>query len=257
MLPVLAGLAWMPGCSHPCGYADVRSTLLPTAGEQRVTTTTLPRPLGVTREITGLNAVLEIKVSALETTEGPARMDTYGKLTYVTYQWYTPFVKLGAILSLVCPWYLPAHDPHIHGAGNWTRSDYFRDVLAWYNLCSGLPTGPRDIDLEEQLIRSETLRAPFSQRLAPVPGRSVTLSLDGKELAKAVTGADGTVRFDLAPFLKPELAKGNHTLQIVTPVGSGAEAVLPLPLEGKTVEQLLGPPGGAGSNGGQPGLEKK
>lgn len=237
-LASLAGLALLAGCSHPCGYVDIRSTLTP-LGEGRVRNAPLERPLRITRELSGRNAILEVCVESLETTYGPAQLERFGKPTYVPWRWYHPLVKLPIAVTIFPPFFLAFHDPTTYGGGNWTRWDYFRDVMAWFNLCSAVPTGGREVRLTEQRILRKEVIAVLRERRAPISGRSVTLSLDGRQLASGVSDAEGAVRFDLALFLTPELAQANHTLRIVSPTVAGQAAELSQSLEGKTVQQLL------------------
>ena len=68
-LAALAGLALIAGCAHPTGYVDIRSVLTP-LGEGRVTNAPLEQPLRITREVSERNAVLEVRVESLETTDG-------------------------------------------------------------------------------------------------------------------------------------------------------------------------------------------
>jgi hypothetical protein len=237
-LASLAGLALIAGCSHPCGYVDVRSVLTP-LGEGRITNAPLERPLRVTREVSERNAVLEVRVELLETTTGPAQLERFGKPTYVPWRWYHPLFKLPIAVTIFPPFFLAFHDPTTYGGGTWTRWDYFHDVGAWFNLCSGVPTGGREVRMEEERILLEKVVAVTRERRAPVAGRDVTLSLDGRPLGSGVSDAEGTVRFDLAPFLTPELAQAAHTLRIVSPSGTGEPAELSRKLDGKTVQQFL------------------
>jgi hypothetical protein len=237
-LASLAGLALLAGCSHPCGYLDIRSTLTP-LGEGRVENAPLERPLRITRELSERNAILEVRLESLETTTGPAQLERFGKPTYVPWRWYHPLVKLPIAVTIFPPFFLAFHDPTTYGGGNWTRWDYFRDVIAWFNLCSAVPIAGREVRMTEERILRKEVVAVIRERRAPIPGRSVTLTLDGRQLASGVSDAEGAVRFDLAPFLTPELAQAAHTLRIVSPSVTGEAAQLSRPLEGKTVQQLL------------------
>jgi hypothetical protein len=134
---------------------------------------------------------------------------------------------------------LAFHDPTAHGGGNWTRWDYFRDVGAWFNLGSAVPMGAREVQMVEERILLEKVVAVIRERRAPISGRGVTLSLDGRELAGGVSDAEGAVRFDLAPFLTPDLAQSSHTLRIVSLADTGEAAELSRKLDGKTVQQFL------------------
>jgi hypothetical protein len=234
----LAGLALIAGCSHPCGYVDVRSVLTP-RGEGRVANAPLEQPLRITREVSERNAILEMRVEWLETTEGPAQLERFGKPTCVPWRWYHPLVKLPIAVTIFPPFFLAFHDPTMYGGGNWTRWDYFRDVGAWFNLCSALPMDERKVRGVEEQILLETVVAVVRERRAPISGRGVTLSLDGRELAGGVSDAEGAVRFDLAPFLTPDLAQGSHTLRVVSLSDTGEAAELSRKLEGNIVRQLL------------------
>jgi hypothetical protein len=237
-LAALAGLALIAGCAHPCGYVDVRSVLTP-LGEGSVANAPLEQPLRIAREVSERSALLEVRVEWLETTEGPAQLERFGKPTYVPWHWYHPLIKLPIAVTILPPFFLAFHDPTTYGGGNWTRWDYFRDVGAWFNLCSAVPMGGRKVRLEEERILSEEAVAVIRERRAPISGRGVTLSLDGRELAGGVSDAQGAVRFDLARFLTPEMAQSSHTLRIVSLSEAGEAAELTRKLDGKTVEQLL------------------
>jgi len=237
-LALSAALALLAGCVHPCGYVDVRSVLTP-VGEQSVENAPLEQPLRITREISERNAVLEVRVELLETTSGPAQLERFGKPTYVPWHWYHPLVKLPFAVTIFPPFFLAFHDPTTYGGGNWTRWDYFHDVGAWFNLCSAVPMGGREVELDEQRILLEQVVAVTGERRAPIAGRSVTLSLDGRPLASGVSDAEGAVRFDLAPFLTPDLAQAGHTLRLVSVSATGAPAELSRRLDGKTIQQYL------------------
>jgi hypothetical protein len=212
--------------------------LTPT-GEGSVSYAPLERPLRIARELSERNALLEVRVECLETTAGPAQLERFGKPTSVPWRWYHPLVKLPVAATILPPFFLAFHDPTTYGGGNWTCRDYFHDVLAWFNLCSAVPTDSREIQMEEERILLTNVVAVTRERRAPISGRSVTLSLDGRELARGVSDAEGAVRFDLAPFLTADLAKTDHTLRIVSLSEAGEEAELARKLEGKTVQQLL------------------
>jgi hypothetical protein len=237
-LAALAGLALIAGCSHPTGYVDVRSVLTP-LGEGSVANAPLEQPLRVTREISERNAVLEVRVETLETTEGPAQIERFGKPTCVPWHWYHPLVKLPIAVTVLPPFFLAFHDPTTYGGGNWTGWDYSRDVFAWFNLCSAVPTGGREVRTEEERILLKKVNAVIRERRAPIPGRGMTLSLDGRELGSGVSDAEGAVRFNLAPFLTPDLAQSSHTLRIVSLAETGEAAEISRKLDGKTIQQLL------------------
>jgi hypothetical protein len=237
-LASLAGLALIAGCAHPTGYVDLRSVLTP-LGEGSVSSAQLERPLRITREVSERNPVLEVRVEQFETTAGPAQLERFGKPTHIPWRWYHPLIKLPIAVTILPPFFLAFHDPTTYGVENWTRWDYFRDVGAWFNLCSAVPFGAREVRMEEERILLENVVAVTRERRAPISGRSVTLSLDGRELARGVSDAEGAVRFDLAPFLTPDLAKTDHTLRIVTLSEAGEEAELSRKLDGKVIQQYL------------------
>jgi len=234
----LAGLALLAGCAHPAGYVDVRSVLTP-LGEARVEYAPLEQPLRITREVSERNAVLEVRVEWLEKVSGPAQLERFGKPTWVPWRWYHPLIKLPIAVTIFPPFFLAFHDPSAYGGGNWTRWDYFHDVGAWFNLCSAMPTDSREVRTQEERIFLEMIPAVTSERRAPISGRGVALSLDGRELTRGVSDAEGAVRFDLAPYLTPDLAQATHTLRIVSPSDTGAPAELSRTLEGKTIQQFL------------------
>jgi hypothetical protein len=238
-LALFAGLsAGGAGCSHPTGYVDLRSVLTPT-GEGTASYARLARPLRITREISERSALLEVRVERLETTTGPARLERFGKPTWVPWHWYHPLVKLPVAVTIFPPFFLAFHDPTAYSGGEWTRWDYFHDVGAWFNLCSAVPSGGRVVRTEEERILLKDVVTVISQRRAPVVGRAVTLSLDGRELARGVSDAEGAVQFDLAPFLTAEKAQADHLLRIVSLSESGEEAELSQTLEGATVRRFI------------------
>jgi hypothetical protein len=237
-LAALAGLALAAGCAHPCGYVDVRSVLTP-LDEGRVERAPLEQPLRITREVSERSALLEVRVESLEMTVGPAHLARFGKPACVPWKWYHPVVKLPIAVTIFPPFILAFHDPTTYGGGNWTRWDYFRDVGAWFNLCSAVPMDTRKVSGDEERILVKEVVAVTSEWRAPIAGRGVTLSLDGRELARGVSDAQGAVRFDLAPFFTTEMAQGSHTLRIVSLGATGEAEELTRNLEGRTVRQFL------------------
>lgn len=239
VLAVLAGL--LAGCAHPTGYVDLHAVVTPTGGES-VRQAMPEQPLRVTRDLSAKNGVLDVRVESLEIATGAARRDIYGRKTYAVWRWYAPLAKPFVGVLLIPPFYLAAHDPHTHGAENWTRGDYFRDVIAWYNLFSAMPNGPREMELTETPLRSETLETTLRQRRVPIAGRTIIVQLDDRELGRGVSDADGAVSFNLAPALTAELARADHTVRLVSPGADGETAELSWTLEAATVRQFLNRP---------------
>ena len=153
----------MAGCSHPCGYVDIRSTLTPLNPGERQARAADAELLRVTRAISAENAVPEARIETREVAGEVMRQDTYGRPTYVKYAWYTPILKPFAAVTIIAPFYMSFHDPHVHNGGSWRKLDFFRDVLAWYNLFSAMPTGPREMGQEEVRISSKKVLVPPSE----------------------------------------------------------------------------------------------
>jgi hypothetical protein len=233
------------GCSHPCGYADIRSVITRVDGNEKVTEAEAAEPLRVARDVSENNAVLDVRVESIEVVTASARRDRYGREVYVPWTWdwagtcWSPFLKLGVDIFIIPPFYLAAHDPHAHGGEVWRRRDYWRDVVAWWNFFSTIPTGPREIAATETLIGSENMEAIVNERRKPIAGRTISLSLDGREILSGVSNADGSVAFDLGPFLKPNIAGAGHSLRVSSLAPNLEEVSLSWTLDAKIVRKYL------------------
>jgi hypothetical protein len=239
---VIVACAIVSGCAHPTGYVDIHSRVTPLGQEKQFTLSALSNPISVTGALSGsemADYVLHFNVESIEVTESVARRDAYGKRTDVAWQWYHPLLKIPVALTIIPPFFISMHDPHVHGDGGWKRRDFFRDVIAWYNLCSAIPTGSRRIDLEEKLIRSEVIVAPIEDKVVPVEGREVSVELDGKPISKAVSDAKGKFDFDMQPFLTEDFAKRDHELRLITYNEKGARQETTMKISGATFQKLL------------------
>jgi hypothetical protein len=117
--------------------------------------------------------------------------------------------------------------------------DYGRDVIAWFNIFSGVPTGPRRIETGERLIKSRRGEFPVAQRNVPASGRTVILILDEKELDRGVSDAQGVVRFDLAARVRPEMAGADQSFRLKLQRENGTEEVFTFSLNKETAAAWL------------------
>jgi hypothetical protein len=224
----------LAGCRHPCGYVGVYSVIIPGQGEVRTERTSASEVMRQTVPISDDNLRLEVVVEEQWVTFGPGRRETYGYRSYVPYKWYAPILKPVVAVTVVCPVIFSFRDPHAHDGGSWRFRDYGRDVVAWFNIASGVPTGPRRIETRERLIRTRRGEFPVAQRNEPVPDRTVILEMDGKELARAVGDDKGLVRFDLAPHLLPEVVRTGQLFQLELPSEDGTGQIFNFMLDKET-----------------------
>jgi len=238
---LLGGLALvlLAGCRHPCEYVGIRSAILPEQGEGRVVRTAASETMRLAAPVTPERVSLDVLVEEQWVTFGPARRETYGYRSYVPYTWYAPLLKPVVAVTVVTPMYLSFHDPHRHGGGNWRLRDYGRDIIAWFNICSGVPVGPRRVETEERLVKSKRGEFPVAQRNEPAPSRTVLLELDEKEVARAVGDAQGVVRFDLAPHLRPAMAGAAQVFRLKLQREDGTEEIFTYTLDKETAAAAL------------------
>ncbi|GEM_PF-2085793 len=231
-----AGLAilLLAGCRHPCGYVGVRSAIIPEQGEGRSQRTAGTETMRLAAPVTPEALRLAVLVEEQWVTFGPARRETYGYRSYVPCTWYSPLVKPIIAITVIPPLYLSFHDPHSHGGGSWRLRDYGRDVIAWFNICSGMPIGPRQIETEERLIRTKRGEFPVAERAEPVAGRTVLLALEDQELMKAVSDDKGVVRYDLAPYFRPSMATTGQTFRLKLQRENWTEEVFTFTLDKET-----------------------
>jgi hypothetical protein len=213
-LAALAVCAIAAGCSHPCGYADLRTEVTPIGGGQTVRLAQAARPLRIVKDLSAENHVLEVRVERLEVTSGFARREIYGHATQAPFRWYAPAVKPAVAGTLVLPLFFSFRDPHRHGDLQWSPADYFRDAAAWFNPFSAVPVGPREIETEESFVYSDIVDAPVSEKPVPVSGHVVILWIDDERIAEGTTGADGLVRFDLTERVDAEFAAKDRRFKL-------------------------------------------
>jgi hypothetical protein len=228
---------------------DLRAVMTPLNGPDWVAVKTPDSPLRVVEDVTPENAVLRVRAESIESHRTLFRREVYGKRVYATYRWYAPLLKPLTAVTVIGPLFLSFRDPHAHQGYPWRRRDYLRDVAAWFNPFSAVPTGPRQFAAEDSLIRIEVV--PWISREVPLPdpNRSVTLRLDDMDVETAVSDAEGFVAFDLTPLLARETGERDVKLQLVTASPSGATAVLRYVVPARTVLQLIDkrPPSGGDS----------
>lgn len=220
---VCAAVLLLAGCRHPCGYVGIRAEVVAEPGDGRTEVTAGSETMRLTRALTAENMVLELAVESQETTMGPGRRNMYGHRSYVSYEWYAPILKPVAAVTVIGPLYMSFHDPHSHGGRSWRMWDYCRDVVAWFNIFSGVPTGPRKIETEERMFRSKRGEFPVAERSMPAPGRAVVLTLDNRELDRRVGGDDGRVRFDLPGLIRPEMSGADQSFRLKLQRENGTE----------------------------------
>ena len=229
----------LAGCRHPCGYVGIHSVILPEPGEGRTERTAGTETMRLAAPVTPERVSLEVLVEEQWVTFGPARRETYGHRSYVPYTWYAPLLKPVVAVTVVTPMVLSFRDQHRHGGGSWRLRDYGRDIVAWFNIFSAVPTGPRRIEAGERLLKSKRGEFPVAQRNEPAPSRTVLLVLDEKELARAVGDAEGVVRFDLAPHLRPAMAGASQVFHLKLQRENGTEEIFNFTLDKETAAALL------------------
>ena len=221
----LACAAVLAGCAHPCGYVDVRTHLqLRDGAATRLAP--VSNPMRLAAEPSSGRPVLSLRVERKEVKTGPADAARYGRRVVAPYQWYAPIVQpLGAV-TLFVPLYYSAAHPHDHGANGWSRWDYLRDVVAWFNIFSAMPTGRRRAAADETVIERRVMEAACIERRIGLPGARVSLSIGGRQRAEAVSNADGLVEFDLSKVLTAEETRTDQQLVFGTIDPAGSKATM-------------------------------
>jgi len=238
VIAVALSICW--GCAHPCGYTDVRAVLTPLPGGP-VRVASGQQHLKVVREISKGNTVLAVRLELEKLATGPAMLKLYGRRTEVPYKWYAPLVKPLAAATIVVPFWLSARHPHRHSGGTWGRWDYLRDVAAWFNIFSAVPTGARRIAGPEVCFDAKEKAAVLREDRVPMSGRKVELFINGKHRAEKVTGNDGEAAFDLARILTAEDAKGNREITLAAPGAADVRPQLTWTLSAALIRSLLAP----------------
>lgn len=242
MSVVLSALLWLglsAGCSHPCGYVGLRTWQVPLGGEEDVRLIPCGQPLRVLEDLSETNARLEVRVEQREVRLGLVRQETYGHPAAARWKWYAPLVKPIVSATVVLPFCFSWRDPHCHSAENWRLRDYLRDVVAWYNWASAVPTGPRELGSEERLVRVRETNAPLSDCMVGIPGRTVELYLGGARIDTQTTDAAGCVQFDVTKYLTPEFAGEDRRIRLVSPRPDGEPAEIAWVLPGRMLRGLL------------------
>lgn len=227
------------GCRHYTGYIERHARRTPLPGATRVVTQEPENPIRILGEPDPGNGVIELQVVRKEAHERLIRREILARRTYVAYEWYTPVVKTGLMLSIVCPFWFPLSDPHNHSGGSWTKWDYLYDVTAYYNLFSAYPAGPQQAEQEWTVLADDKARAPVKSREAPWPNARVRLTLGGRTLAEASSDASGAVTLDLAPHLTPQVASADREFTITLLQGAREGSALPLLVKSETMKALL------------------
>jgi len=229
------------GCSHPCGYVDLRTEVTPIGGGETVRLVPAVRPLRVVKDLSSDNHVLEVSVERLEVTIGPARRDIYGRATRAVYRWYAPVVKPAVAGTLVLPLFFSFRDPHRHDDLQWSPVDVFMDAASWLNPFSAVPVGPREIAAEETYVRTDYVDAPVSEKPVPVSGHGVVLWVDDEKIAEATTGENGIARFDLTAHVDEAFAARDRRFKLKSMILEGPRSELRWTV---TKGTLLGRPDG-------------
>ena len=121
----------------------------------------------------------ERTLSAAKTDGAQTTVETTRYLTYVPYRWYAPVIKPLAAVTLVAPIY-SACRPHPHRDGRIGAGDRIRDFGAWFNIFSGIPTGPRSIVREDEPSRAEAAD-PRQKQEGDTSGKNEQGRADGEE----------------------------------------------------------------------------
>jgi len=235
---IAALLSVCAGCAHPCGYTDVRAVLTPLP-DSPADVVSGRQCLKVIREISQRNTVLAVRLEQERIAIGPAILELCGRRTEVPYRWYTPLVKPVVAATIAVPFWLSARYPHRHGGGTWNRWDYFRDVAAWFNICSAIPTGARRVTGPEVCFDAKQKTAVLSEEQVPITGHSVELFIDGKRRAEKTTDKDGEVAFDLALVLTAEDAKENREVIVAAPGAADVPLQLTWTLSAALIRSVL------------------
>jgi hypothetical protein len=232
------GIAGMAGCAHPCGYIDIRTVMTPLESPEHVTQRLPDPPFRVVEEISPENGVLRVRAETIERHSKLFRRDVYGKKVYAPYAWYTPIVKPVVAITVVGPLYFSIRAPHSHAGYPWRRRDYFRDVVAWFNILSGVPVGTREFEDRDVLVRWDVTSWTYRDVPVPAPDRRATLRMEGWDLAEVRSDADGMLSLDIVPYLAKATGEQDVYLELVTPGPGGEEAVLHYTIPAETVRRL-------------------
>jgi len=235
---IAALLSVCSGCAHPCGYTDVRGVLTPLP-DGPADVVSGRQCLKVIREITQRNTVLAVRLDQERIAIGPAILELYGWRTEAPYRWYTPLVKPVVAATIAAPFWLSARYPHRHSGGTWSRWDYLRDVAAWFNIFSAMPTGARRVTGPEVRFDAKQKTAVLSEEQVPITGRRVELFIDGKRRAEKTTDKDGEVAFDLALVLAADDAKNNREVLVSAPGAADVPLQLTWTLSAALVRSVL------------------
>jgi hypothetical protein len=236
LLLLLCGLA-AAGCRHPCGYVGKHTAIVPEADAGLAESRPAPDPLVIEQLLAPGSGTLVLRAEGLEVASAMAECRLYGREAYVEYRWYTPLVKPLVVLTLVGPFYAAGFDPHAHDGGNWDLLDYLRDVGAWFNLFSGIPTGARLLADEETLLRSERRMTVVRVARVALADRKVALFIDDKPFAEARTDSVGRARFELDPWVRARTDSADHALRLE--LDGAAHGALSVTLRNAAVVQYL------------------
>jgi len=219
-LVVLPALLLFAGCAHHCGYVDVHVRLTRATDQDRLVAGGGRGALRVLEPITADQPVLRVQAVRTKEAEVAYRREVIGREERVPYTAWTPVVKPLSWILVWWAWWEPFRDPHCHNGKTWGPADYFRDVLAWYNLFEALPGGTRRLGEEKTLSRS-VVHAGRRDLSAPAPGKEVAVYIDtdgvnaGLPAARLCTDSNGEVGVDVRPHLSPEIASRGVTVRLV------------------------------------------
>jgi len=235
LIPLLAA-----GCRHYTGYVQQHVETTPDKGPSRQEFAPAPEPIRLIGLPTAQSGAIEFRAVQREIIRRPVTRQVTARRTYVRYHWSVWLAKPLAWISLYLPFYMPYADPHNHGGGNWNQLNYWRDVLAYYNLFEANPNGSQRIEDEWTVLSAEQTLETVIREEAPLPGAPVQLLLGSQPLAQALTSPEGVARFDLRRVLTPEIAATarEFTLDLI-PGRAGSAKTFTLPDE--VLQTLLQP----------------
>ena len=207
------------GCSHHAGWVDKETRRVALTRETRDTTVSAKAPIRVLSQPTAASGALHLRLVRIRLSQRMARRDLTGRRTYVRYHWSVPLLKPFVMISVYFPFYLPNVHPHNHSGGTWGAGDYFRDVLAWYNIFEAYPNGPQEVEETRKTISSRLSWVTVQRREIPLVGARVEVRADGKALARARSDNDGVAKLDLRPHLTPAMASTGQRFEVVLLAG--------------------------------------
>lgn len=212
LIPLLAA-----GCRHYAGYVQKHVETMPAKGQAKTDFAPAPEPIRIIGLPTAQSGAVEFRAVQREVTRQPATRQVVARRVYVRYHWSVWLAKPLAWITLYLPFYLPYADPHNHDGANWDQLDYWRDVLAYYNLFEANPNGSQRIEEAWTVLLSEQAWQTSTRDEAPLPSAPVRLLLGPQALAQTLTSAEGVARFDLRRVLTPELASATRefTLDLI------------------------------------------